>query len=348
MEIINMRYPSALLGCQTAAFGALLQLSLPAQAQQQAQPKELSEASVVNEAHFIKEADLTKLSKPFEVSGLTRFDGWFIVADKVIFKSGSQLIFTRQALQNRRNFYIVAKELVSEDANAPGTIAYERPPSEIANAKSGQAPSGTAGQSDGSSGSVGASGEQGSPGPKGFSAPSITLTLLSVPGSGPIVDLRGALGGTGGQGQKGGDGGAGAKGSPASESVVDCKAGGGRGGNGGRGGAGGSGGVGGTGGDGGTVTIITPDVVVPSLAEKFRVLTSAGIGGQGGAPGIGGNGGAGGPGGQEAKPYCGGGPGGNGGGTGIAGVPGNAGVPGTDGDFLVGTISRELFAQIYK
>jgi hypothetical protein len=319
-----------------------------AHAQAPATPKELSEASVLNEAQMIIQSNLLKLTKPFEVSGATRFDGWFIVADKVVFKSGAQLIFTRQAQQNRRNFFIVTKDLITEDANAPGSITYEQPAAETSPAKPGQGPTGAHGGSDGQSGQPGGKGELGALGPKGYSAPSITITVLSVPGSGPIVDFRGGLGGIGGQGQLGGDGGVGAKGSPASQSMFDCKAGGGRGGNGGQGGLGGDGGPGGPGGDGGSVTVIAPSMLLPSLTQKFRVTIAGGAGGRGGAPGNGGNGGPGGPGGQEAKPYCGGGPGGSSGGPGGAGSPGPGGALGTDGDFFVGAITQDQFAQIYK
>lgn len=320
----------------------------PSVASEPAQPQTLPEAAVVQEAQTIKNADLLKLSKPFEVSGVTRFNGWFVVADKILFKSGAQLVFTQQALRDRRNFFLVTKELISEDNNAPGMITFERPAADRAPAKPGQAPSGTAGQSDGSNGSEGMPGEVGTTGPKGFTAPALTIIALSVPQSGPLIDFRGGPGGIGGQGQKGGDGGAGAKGSPASQSMFDCKAGGGKGGNGGAGGRGGNGGLGGQGGDGGTVTIIAPSVLLPSLTQKFRVLVSAGAGGAGGPGGLGGNAGAGGPGGQEARPYCGGGPGGSNGATGEAGTAGGTGPAGIDGDFFVGAISEELFAQIYN
>jgi len=115
-------------------------------------PKELSEASVLNEAQLMIQSNLLKLSKPYEVSGTTRFDGWFIVADKVVFKSGAQLVFTRQAQQVRRNFFIVTKELVAEDSNAPGVITYEKLASDTAGAKPGQGPSGPHGTYDGTSG----------------------------------------------------------------------------------------------------------------------------------------------------------------------------------------------------
>jgi hypothetical protein len=326
----------------------ILASSALSQAQPSAKPKELSEASVLNEAQMIMQSNLLKMSKPFEVSGTVRFDGWFIVTDKIVFKSGAQLIFTRQALQNRRNFFVVTKEFISEDSNAPGLITYEQPTEEISTAKPGQGPTGAHGVYDGQSGQPGGKGETGTPGPKGYSGPSITITALSVPGSGPALDFRGAVGGEGGRGQRGGDGGVGAKGSPASQSLVDCKAGGGRGGNGGPGGFGGDGGQGGPGGDGGSVTIIGPATLLPTLTQKFRVMVAGGSGGRGGAPGSGGNGGPGGPGGQEARPYCGGGPAGGNGGPGGSGSPGSGGQSGTEGDFFVGAITQDQFAQIYK
>jgi hypothetical protein len=53
--------------------------------------KELPEASVINEIQTIKQADLLKLSKPFVVDGVTRFDGWFVVTDKVVSSASNRL-----------------------------------------------------------------------------------------------------------------------------------------------------------------------------------------------------------------------------------------------------------------
>lgn len=337
---------STLIAIGVASAGMLVATSFRVNAED-VKPRTLDELSVANQLQTIKQAGLLRINQPYVVDGLTRFNGWFIVADKVVFKSGSQLVFTKQALDGRRNFFIVAKELISEDNNSPGQITYERPNSLPASSTPGQAASGAQGAGDGSSGRQGATGNPGVNGDKGFSAPAITLTLLSVPNSGPSIDFRGAQGGEGGQGQKGGDGGAGAKGSPASQSMFDCKAGGGDGGAGGTGGTGGPGGMGGAGGDGGTVTIISPSDLLPSLTQKFRVQVAAGQGGKGGAPGVGGNGGAGGPGGQDARPYCGGGSGGPGGRTGGPGQPGATGPTGIDGDLFVGAITPALFAQVF-
>ncbi len=330
-----------------ASASCLLANASLAFAQDQAAPKTLDETSVLNDIQGIIQSGVLKSTQPFIVNGVTRFDGWFIVADQVIFKSGSQLVFSKQALDSRRSFFIVAKTLTSEDNNAPGTITYEQPPVAVASATPGQAASGAPGSYDGYGGQRGLPGNPGVPGQTGFTAPSLTVTVQQVPNSGPAIDFRGALGGEGGQGQKGGDGGAGAKGSPASQSAFDCKAGGGRGGDGGQGGPGGVGGSGGPGGNGGTVTIISTDTLLPSLTQKFRVLISAGVGGRGGAPGIGGNGGPGGPGGQDARPYCGGGSGGNGGPTGPGGQAGNTGASGVDGDFFVGAASQGLLNKVF-
>jgi len=334
-------------GTPFLAAAALVAVALPASAQAP-KPKELPEAAVVGELHTIRQADLPKLSKPFVVEGETRFDGWFVVADRIVFKSGARLVFTRQALERRRNFYIVAAEMSSEDGANPGTITYEPPPASTAPATPGQAPTGPHGPSDGASGGTGQSGQQGAEGGTGFAAPSLTVTVMKVATSGPTIDFRGGPGEQGGQGQKGGDGGVGRQGSPASSSLFDCKAGGGRGGDGGLGGRGGPGGRGGRGGPGGTVTIMSPADLLPSLSTKFRLLVSAGQPGQSGMPGEGGGGGPAGAGGQEAKPYCGGGDGGAFKGPGQRGDPGLPGLAGVDGDFLVGAITPEQFAYINK
>jgi hypothetical protein len=310
--------------------------------------KILPEAEIVNELRAIGQADLPKLSGPLVVDGNMLFNGGFIAADKVVFRSGAKLIFSLQAQDRRRNFYIVTKEISSEDANAPGIITYEQPPATIAAPTAGRAPSGAAGWHEGISGAPGQPGSKGTQGPKGNAAPSLTITVLSVSAPGPSIDFRGGPGGKGGRGQKGGDGGPGAKGSPASRSLFDCVSGAGSGGNGGPGGPGGPGGDGGIGGDGGTVKIIASAELLPSLSQKLRVVVS---GGPGGSPGDGGNGGypgAGGPGGQDARPYCRGGPVGSAGAAGERGPIGEPGGQGVEGDYLVGAITPELFTRVYK
>lgn len=307
----------------------------------------LPEADVINQIQIIRDQDFIPLSRPLIIEGDYVFNGWFIVADRIVFKPGARLIFSRQAMEGRSNFFVVAREMVSEDPNAPGTITYERPAPNGAAALSGQAPTGRHATEDGSRGGVGSAGAQGNDGPRGFGAPTLTITVLSVPGSGPVIDFTGGLGGQGGQGQRGGDGGNGAKGTPASQSMFDCKAGGGRGGDGGQGGQGGVGGTGGQGGEGGTITVIAPADLLPSLSQKFRVVVAGGDGGAGGLPGPGGNGGAAGPGGQDARPYCGGGSAGNPGAAGGEGRPGSSGQTGVHGDFFVGEITAEMFEQVY-
>lgn len=309
--------------------------------------KKLSEADVVSEVQALRQADLLKLSKPFIVKGEVRFDGWFIKTDKLVFEPGAALIFTSQALDSRRNFFVVAEEIVSLDASSPGKITYERRAIPVASAKPGQGPTGTHATVDGRAGGAGGPGETGVMGATGFVAPSLTIATLSVPGSGPLVDLSGGNGGRGGQGQKGGDGGNGRKGTPASQSMFDCKAGGGRGGNGGPGGSGGKGGTGGKGGDGGSLTILSSASLLPVLSQKFRVVLNGGQLGTGGDPGRGGIGGAAGPGGQDARPYCGGGSAGSPGNAGGPGRAGKIGTSGQSGDMFVGVVDPNHFGVVF-
>ncbi|RVG01809.1 hypothetical protein CN230_31305, partial [Sinorhizobium meliloti] len=202
----------------TATLAIFAALTLPAHAQEgAATPKNMNEAEVIGEVQTIKQSDLIKLSKPLVVDGDMLFDGWFIVSDQIIFKPGSRLTFSRQAQEKRLNFFIVAKEIRNEDQNNPGLITYEQPQTGTAPPTAGQAPSGAAGPGDGDHGRQGQPGEKGIKGAKGNTAPSLTITVLNVPGPGAMIDFKGGQGGKGGQGQKGGDGGRGHQGSPASQ-----------------------------------------------------------------------------------------------------------------------------------
>jgi len=279
----------------------------------------------------------------YVVNGNKSFDGWFLKADRVIFEPGSTLMFSKTALSNRRQFWIVTKELIVKDAEHPGTITYDKGAPAPAPPAPGEAPGGTHAQGDGSAGGPGQQGGKGNQGATGANGPQITLVVMQAPNSGTLVDLTGGDGGPGGQGQKGGRGGNGAKGSPASQSAVDCKSGGGNGGAGGAGGVGGPGGDGGTGGAGGIFLLVSKGEHLPSLTQKFRVKTSGGNGGNGGPSGVGGDYGLGGPGGQEAKPYCSGGNGGPNGTQGGAGGPGSNGANGQEGDFTVGAATDDQF-----
>jgi hypothetical protein len=279
------------------------------------------------------------------IDGERRFNGWFFKANKITFKSGAVLLFTKQAQANRSQFFIIAKEIVSQDANNPGKITWEKGDPQAPPSSAGEAPAGADG-GENAAGNPGAAGAPGTNGYAGFSAPSIVLMTLQVPGSGPLVDLTAQDGSQGGTGQQGGKGGKGGNGNSASQNGFNCNRGAGNGGSGGQGGPGGQGGKGGVGGDGGVFTLISRTDSLPNLTQKFRVLTTGGHGGTPGQGGNGGVGGGGGGGGAEQKPWCSGngnpGPAGNTGGGGPVGVSGDNGK---EGDYTVGGISQDQFDQ---
>jgi len=303
-------------------------------------PKVLQGAEIAPKLLEMKEVREVPASD-FVVDGVKRFDGWFLKADRLIFKKGATLVFSRQALASRRVFFIVAKSIQVEDAAAPGRITWETQAVDGTGPASGQAATGRA------PGGAGLPGDGGHEGVPGDSAPSLHLAVLKMPGSGPVIDLQGQAGGPGAQGQRGGSGGPGAAGRHASQNAFNCVRGAENGRPGGAGGPGGRGGTAGRGGNGGTVTILgTPDLL-PGLGARVRVLVSGGVAGQPGAGGPGGVGGPGGPGGSQQLPFCRG-----NGSTGPTGAPGPDGPTGpsddgsrrgTDGDFFVGPITEAAF-----
>ncbi|WP_268522753.1 hypothetical protein [Bacillus halotolerans] len=312
--------------------------------------KQLSELDVslkINE--YLNDAGTPFKIKELIVDGEQVINGWYIRAEKIIFKPGSSIWFSEAAQQNRTNFYIVANEIICEDDNSPGLISWQHTGVVNQEPTSGQAASGHHGGSDGESGGVGQEGSKGNKGYNGKNAPNLTIFVLNMPSSGPEVNFKGQDGGNGGKGQKGGDGGNGRKGRPASQSAVTCLRGAGNGGNGGNGGTGGPGGDGGDGGNGGIVTVISKGDLLPSLEQKLRVIVSGGLGGPGGDGGDGGNPGLGGPGGEAALPLCAGngssGSSGIGGESGPAGETGRAGV---DGDVFHGPITEENIINIFN
>lgn len=314
---------------------------IPVHAQE---PKKLQGADVTSKLVEIQNYGIDKAAaSDYTVDGIQRFDGFFLKADKLVFKKGAKLVISRQVLQNRRVFYVVARQIVMEDNASPGTITWESlTDSSIANV-AGQAGTGSY------PGGGGQAGAQGNEGRAGESAPALYLAALSVPGSGPVIDFQGATGGPGGQGQKGGSGGAGEAGENASQGMFGCLSGAGNGRGGGAGGPGGPGGLPGRGGNGGSFTLLaTPDMVGP-LTARVRVLVAGGAAGSPGAGGPGGEGGPGGPGGADARPFCQG-----SGSQGPTGAPGAQGAPaaadtgarrGTAGDFLVGNMTSDDFKR---
>jgi hypothetical protein len=156
----------------------------------------MQQAEVASALNNAKEVKDVPGGGDFIVSGNKLFPFWFIKADRIIFESGATLAFSKQAQEKRNQFFIVAKELISKDPNAPGTITWEKGTVQSTGASSGQAPSGSAG-------GAGATGG-GAQDYAGNSAPTLTMIVINVPSSAPLIDFTGQQGGPGGQGQKGG------------------------------------------------------------------------------------------------------------------------------------------------
>lgn len=312
-------------------------------------PKTLQPADVIPKLQEIKTTTPPAAPGDYIVDGTRLFDGWFLKSERIVFKRGATLVFSKQAQDARRNFFIVTREIVTEDPGAPGTITWQQPPVPGAPASGGQAPTGAHAPGDDRPGSPGQQGAHGPLGYAGNASPSITLTVLIVPSSGPAIDLRGQKAGQGGQGQRGGDGGNGGKGHPATCSMFDCRNGAGDGGSGGTGGPGGRGGDGGKGGAGAAFTLLAPADKLQSFSQRFRVLVSGGDGGEPGTGGPGGNGGRGGDRGAKCLPYCkDDGRDGATGGPGAAGGSGTNGSTGIAGDFFVGSITAEQFKYAFE
>lgn len=139
------------------------------------------------------------------------------------------------------------------------------------------------------------------PGITGDAAPNLTIAVLQIGGSGPIINLRGGNGGDGGQGQKERDGGPGGSGDNAGQNMFNCNYGAE---NGYSGGQGGDGGVDETRGNGGTFTFLAPNDSYAIFLQELRPMVSAG---QSGGPGPGGPVGTAAQEevvGADARPYC--------------------------------------------
>lgn len=266
----------------------------------------------------------------FVVSGEKYWSDQALLARRIVFEPGAQLVFADSAAESSL-LVVAAEEIVSLSLDQPGIVTWESaaPPDPV---DRGNAASGAPGKSDGDNGQLGAAGEPGLDGPSGRNAPHLSVLAKDVKGA-LIVDLSGQLGGRGGTGQTGGRGGDGAAGQRASQSAFDCKRGPGDGGRGGDGGIGGKGGKGGTGGGGGMLTFLTDEPQAAQIASRIVVRLVGGPGGQGGEGGRGGDPGAGGRRGAPASPYCKDdgkdGPRGRNGDSGQPGSPGNSGNPGT-------------------
>lgn len=289
------------------------------------------------------------IGNEFTVSGDRLYNSTVLAAKKIVFKPGARLIFSASAVSDRKDVFIFAEEIISEDNENPGLITWEKtvPTTQPPQGSGSSGPDNGARESarggDGAAGPVGLNGLQGSP------APSVTILARGLR-SVVRADFAGGGGGNGGAGGVGGRGGGGGYGTPASQSAVDCRRGGGDGGAGGNGGAGGAGGAGGPGGNGGSITLIVDDANIPTSTRFLVTSSSGGPGGSAGPGGIGGAGGSGGPGGTDARPYCGGGnggPGGSNGPSGGVGVP-NPGLPGAGGAYFVGGLSADDLGRLFR
>lgn len=314
-------------------------------------PKQLSVADISSDVLAAKQANVIGLAPgDYIVDGNRLFNGYTLAVERLVFKPGSKLVFSAQALRQRDTFLIVANEVTSLDPNNPGTITWsaEGTP-EPGRPVPGQASTGSHGaeDTDGSQGATGASGNDGTAGRK---APRLVIFVKSVPTSKVSIAFSGQPGGRGGPGQKGGDGGNGGPGHSGSQNLFNCTRGPGNGGKGGTGGAGGVGGRGGAGGDGGTVVVTSLAANLPLIQQEFSVDVAGGQGGASGEGGPGGRGGLGGPVGAEQLPYCtrGGRSDGPDGGTGLVGGQGQPGPGGTGGDFFVAALTEAQLNTLFQ
>lgn len=293
-------------------------------------------------ARDVHQADIPKPLGEYRISGEKRYNSWFLSADHIIFGPDAKLIFTKSAIQNRRNLFILAHTLTSEDQERPGKITWETSdlssPSEGGSAAAGA----DNGQSESVLGGNGTVGATGATGDRGNDAPSLTVIVQKI--ENPLsVELAGQNGGIGGKGQNGGRGGGGGHGPPASQNAFNCNRGAGNGASGGAGGNGGNGGLGGIGGGGGTFTLVMPEDQLPLGTRLIKANLLGGDGGMGGPGGDQGAGGAGGAGGAQQLPYCRG--DGSAGPTGASGRPGGSGdtgQKGAEGDFFVGNVTPDI------
>lgn len=76
--------------------------------------------SLLNE--YYQGAGNTFPAKNYIIDGDNIFNGWYLKAEKLVFKSGGSLWFSEKAQENRNSFFTVAKEIICEDANDPGNF----------------------------------------------------------------------------------------------------------------------------------------------------------------------------------------------------------------------------------
>lgn len=239
-----------------------------------------------------------------EIAGVTNWDRSQLVARKIIFRDGAQLVFSRKAVPESGQLFIAAQEIVSEGQDRPALISISdqqpTPATPVGNGEAGV----DNGSREGTAGGHGAIGPTGSDGADGKNAPTLALVASDALSGKLLVKLKGSDGANGGTGGRGGRGGGGGYGTPASQSAFDCKRGPGNGAPGGNGGPGGPGGRGGAAGNGGELYLVLPAEIAPRASDYIGFDLSAGRRGEGGGGGIGGTRGDGGRVGQEALPFC--------------------------------------------
>jgi hypothetical protein len=291
--------------------------------------KKLRQSDIREEAVEIQPYTRMGLNQaaPEVIEGDRLFEDSVLVADRIVFRPGSKLVFGANIKGDRSARYIVARTIVVQPGPSP-TITWFRgsalpdPPGFTTKAVPG-----AMGAVDGAPGAEGTTGATGNPGFPGRSAPTLYVFASRIEG-GPIeVNLRGQDGGRGGAGQDGGDGGLGRAGRRAVASLIDCRSPGEDGGRGGAAGNGGQGGPGGRGGSGGLFILVTTTRSLATAKAAFSVDVAAGSGGPGGTPGKPGQPGPGGAGGATVARCMGGNPGP----SGAAGQPGTNGVTGAGG-----------------
>ncbi|HEX5325681.1 MAG TPA: hypothetical protein VFW75_03340 [Acetobacteraceae bacterium] len=142
----------------------------------------------------------------FTVDGRVVYNAPVLAAARIEFKPGSTLVFSSTVLRDRRNLFIFARQIVSDDPQRAGRISWEKVPAD-APPPLGTAPAGAdngareeAAGGNGQNGRIGYYGRDGEPGPD--------ITIVTEKLATPIiVDVSGNNGGPGGVGESGGRGG---------------------------------------------------------------------------------------------------------------------------------------------
>jgi hypothetical protein len=239
---------------------------------------------------------LPTLISLYQVNGVQRYEGSFLVADEIVFGKGAKLVFTDV---NSPLIVIAANKIKLTDPSEGITVQREAPPSGETGATGAPGADGTGWGGHGSPGNTGGNGGAGLKQPVVlfFTAQFESPSGAPLNGALPLtLMLPASAGGTGGTGGHGGNGNNGDPASGDHRHFPRGCVGGRNGGSGGNGGPGGRGGDGGPGSDGVAVALIAPE----KAADLFSYAVILNQGGAGGFQGSGGAGGGGGAGGDPA------------------------------------------------